>query len=144
VVELAYDELLWSAEFTFLLILCAILHGLVLAEAAARYRARGARRRIEAEQRASALLKEWLSPAQRAQYESNGHFDVTGCHNRKRYRIRSGRQMNIDEFDEHGKLVAVWCFVPERYVPAGDVMLAQKIALENDERAVLAVANRNQ
>ena len=35
-----------------------------------------------------------------------------------------------------------YCFVPEGTLPIGDVMLAQKIALETDERAALAVANR--
>ncbi|WP_246649579.1 hypothetical protein [Bradyrhizobium canariense] len=35
-----------------------------------------------------------------------------------------------------------WCFVLERALVAGDVMLAQKIALETDEAAVLALANR--
>jgi hypothetical protein len=33
-----------------------------------------------------------------------------------------------------------WCFVPNAYLVAGDVMLAQKIALETDERGALAVA----
>jgi hypothetical protein len=31
---------------------------------------------------------------------------------------------------------------PEGELPIGDVMLAQKIALENDEQATLALANR--
>ena len=35
-----------------------------------------------------------------------------------------------------------WCFVPERALAAGDVMLAQKIALETDEAAVLAVTRQ--
>jgi hypothetical protein len=33
-----------------------------------------------------------------------------------------------------------WCFVPKDNLVAGDVMLAQKIALETDERGALAVA----
>jgi hypothetical protein len=37
---------------------------------------------------------------------------------------------------------AAWCFGPEGELPIGDVMLAQKIALENDEQATLALANR--
>ena len=36
--------------------------------------------------------------------------------------------------------VSGWCFVPNTYLVADDVMLAQKIALETDERAALAVA----
>ena len=34
------------------------------------------------------------------------------------------------------------CFAPDGYLVPGDVMLAQKIALETDELATLAVANR--
>src|SRR5262249_44409539 len=45
----------------------------------------------EAEQKALDLLKQWLSSVQLAQYESTGHFDVTGCHSGKHYRIRHGR-----------------------------------------------------
>jgi hypothetical protein len=37
---------------------------------------------------------------------------------------------------------AAWCFGPEGELPIGDVMLAQKIALEKNERAALALANR--
>jgi hypothetical protein len=39
-------------------------------------------------------------------------------------------------------LAVVYCFGPEGELPIGDVMLAQKIALENNEQAVLALANR--
>jgi hypothetical protein len=35
-----------------------------------------------------------------------------------------------------------WCFVPSGHLVAGDVMLAQKIALETNERAALVVANK--
>jgi hypothetical protein len=35
-----------------------------------------------------------------------------------------------------------WCFVPGEHLVAGDVMLAQKIALETDERGALEKANR--
>jgi hypothetical protein len=138
-----YNDLLWSALFTLLVILGALLAGAILAEMAARYRVGAARRRSEAERRACALLMEWLSSAQLAQYQRTRGFEVRGSHSRKRYRIRSGRQMNIDELDDHGRRIAVWCFLPEKYVPVADVMLAQKIALENDEPAAMAVAIRN-
>ena len=94
------------------------------------------------EGKAFALLKQWLSPVQLAQYENNGCFEVTGCHSGKRYRIRRARQMNIDELDEEGARSAAWCFGPEGNLPIGDLMLAPKISLENDERTALAVANR--
>ena len=49
--------------------------------------------------------------------------------------------MNIDELDGEGSRVAVWCFGPTGNLPVGDNMLAQKIALETDEQAALAVVN---
>jgi hypothetical protein len=92
------------------------------------------------EARGFALLKDWLSPEQLAQYNANGYFDVIGCHSGKRYRIRHGTSMNVYEMDDYGRLRLGWCFVPKDALVAGDVMLAQKIALEANERAALTVA----
>jgi hypothetical protein len=96
----------------------------------------------EREARGLKLLKEWLSPEQLAQYDAKSYFDVTGCHSGKRYRISHGTSMNIHEIDGIGRPQFGWCFVPKGYLVAGDVMLAQKIALETDERGALAVANK--
>jgi hypothetical protein len=96
----------------------------------------------EREARGLKLLKEWLSPEQFAQYDAKSYFEVTGCHSGKQYRISHGTSMNIYELDGAGRPRVGWCFVPKGYLVAGDVMLAQKIALETDERGALAVANR--
>ncbi len=88
------------------------------------------------------LLTAWLSPEQLVQYNSHNYFEVTGCHTGKRYRIRHGIGTNVYELDDVGRPRAGWCFVPKDNLVAGDVMLAQKIALETDERGALAVANR--
>jgi len=96
----------------------------------------------EREARGLELLKEWLSPEQFAQYDANSYFEVTGCHSGKRYRISHGTSMNIHELDGAGRPRVGWCFAPKGHLVAGDVMLAQKIALETDERRALAVANR--
>ncbi|MGY8681824.1 hypothetical protein Q2941_29165 [Bradyrhizobium sp. UFLA05-153] len=94
------------------------------------------------EARARRLLREWLVPEQRAQFDAQGHFDVTGSHTGRRYRIRQGTMRNVLEIDEQGQAKMGWCFVPARALAAGDVMLAQKIALETDEMAVLSLANK--
>src|ERR1700682_529434 len=94
------------------------------------------------EARGFELLKQWLSPEQFAQYEAKSYFEVTGCHSGKRYRISHGTSMNIHELDGAGRPRVGWCFSPKGHLVAGDVMLAQKIALETDERRALAVANR--
>jgi hypothetical protein len=92
--------------------------------------------------RGTRLLRAWLSPKQLAQFDAKGHFDVIGCDSGKRYRIRHGASANVHELDEGGGFSVGCCFVPEGCLVAGDVMLAQKIALETDERRALAIANR--
>jgi hypothetical protein len=96
----------------------------------------------ERDARGIELLKQWLSPEQSALYDAKSYFDVTGCHSGKRYRISYGTSMNIHELDGAGCPCVGWCFVPKGHLVAGDIMLAQKIALETDERGALAVANR--
>jgi len=92
------------------------------------------------EARGIKLLRDWLSPEQLAQYDRFGYFDVTGCDSGKRYRIRHGTGTNIYEMDEAGQTRTGWCFVPDGYLVAADVVLAQKIALETDELGALMVA----
>lgn len=83
-----------------------------------------------------------LSPEQRASYEKNNYFDVKGGSSGKTYRIRHGRQMNIEQLDAKGSRVCGWCFLPQGGLVAGDCMLAQKTALELFETEALKVANR--
>jgi hypothetical protein len=98
--------------------------------------------RRRAQLRALALLKQWLSSAQRGQYQREGHFDVVGSASGIRYRIHHGTQFNVEELDADGVGIAALCFAPEGSLAAGDVMLAQKIALETNEVAAIGVANR--
>jgi hypothetical protein len=49
--------------------------------------------------------------------------------------------MNVQQLDESGRCIMRWCFMPKGELVRGDVLLAQKIALETMERKVLAVAN---
>jgi hypothetical protein len=93
------------------------------------------------EQRGLKLLREWLSPEQLAQYDAHKYFEVIGCHTGKRYRIHHGNGTNVVELDDAAMPRTGWCFVPNDHLVAGDVMLAQKIALETDERGALAAAN---
>jgi hypothetical protein len=97
--------------------------------------------RAAANSKSLALLKEWLSPDQLAQYEKSGFFDVTGSLSGRRYRIREGRQQNVYRLENEREMHGL-CFVPdpEQTRTIGDVMLAQKIALETDEVAALEVA----
>jgi hypothetical protein len=92
--------------------------------------------------RARRLLREWLSPAQLAQFDADGYFDVIGSETRRRYRIHEGTASNVFEIDEEGRATAGWCFVSMRPLARCDVMLAQKIALETGELNVLSFANK--
>jgi hypothetical protein len=87
------------------------------------------------------LLRSWLSSKQRVQFDTKGYFDVVGCDTGRRYRIRRGTSANVHEIDEYSRLGTGRCFVPPGGLPHGDVMLAQKFALETDEARALKVAN---
>lgn len=95
----------------------------------------------EAQERGLRLLKDNLTPEQRQSYETNRYFDVKGGESGTTYRIRHGRQMNIDVLDEKGKRRNGLCFLPVGGLVAGDCMLAQKTALELYESEALKVAN---
>ena len=88
------------------------------------------------------LMRRWLSPDQRAEFDDTGTFEVVGCDSGKRYRIYRGTAQNVFEVDDSGELKLGFCFTPYGNLVAGDAMLAQKIALETDESSALAVANR--
>lgn len=96
----------------------------------------------EAQERGMALLKDNLTPAQLHQYEAYKHFEVIGCDTGTRYRIRHGRQMNIDVLNKYGNRNHGICFLPTGNLVAGDCMIDQKIALETMESEALRIANR--
>jgi len=105
---------------------------------------RGRRQAVEGLRRVRGitLLGEWLSPEQRAQFDAFRYFDVIGGDTGRRYRIRHGTATNVHEIDTEGRPIMGWCFIPLGSLVAGDVMLAQKIALETNERAAIDIANR--
>jgi hypothetical protein len=94
------------------------------------------------EARGRRLLRRWLSAEQLAQFDARNFFDVIGCHTATRYRIYYANVANVEELDKAGRSITRYCFAPKGHLVPGDVMLAQKIALETDELAALAVANR--
>src|SRR2546429_6671673 len=95
-----------------------------------RYTTRWCRARTEAEKCSHQLLVGNLSPSQCEQYRTHGYFEVVGRDTGTRYRIHHGYQMNVEELDPRGRHIRWLCFLPEGRIPVGDVMLAQKIALE--------------
>ena len=101
------------------------------------------RSHLHSEERSQGLLRQWLSPDQAEQYDKFQLFEVVGSDTGTRYRIRLGTTMNVEEIAANGRIARRWCFAPEGAPAAGDVMLAQKIALETFELDALAVANHD-
>lgn len=89
------------------------------------------------------LLKDNLSAAQREQYERCNYFEVIGGTTGRRYRIRHGYQLNVEHLDDIGRRIRMLCFMPVGRLAVGDVMLAQKIALELFELDAVRIANKS-
>jgi hypothetical protein len=90
--------------------------------------------RAAAEEKGFQLLQSWLSPEQSKQWNTLSEFKVVGSQTGTRYRIRRGKVMNVHELDRSGNIAAHWCFAPKGDLAMGDILLAQKIALETMER----------
>jgi hypothetical protein len=95
----------------------------------------------QANGRSFRLLINNLSAAQRHQFDQHNYFDVVGSKSGARYRIRHGHMMNVERIDKNGRRLVKLCFAPRGRLPVGDIMLAQKIALELFEPDAISVAN---
>ena len=88
------------------------------------------------------LLKANLTPSQLTEFLTYRRFDVVGGMTGRTYRIRFAGVMNVQELDQQGRCVQRLCFLPEGQLVDGDVVLAQKVALETFEGEVLVIANK--
>jgi hypothetical protein len=95
-----------------------------------------------ANERGTDLLMENLRASQRDQYRIQQNFDVIGGESGKRYRIWRRLHQNIEELDAADRRVCIWCFQPSGALVLGDVLLAQKNALELFESDAIMIANR--
>ena len=96
--------------------------------------------RSREERRGLRLMQDWLSPAQRQQFQRFGYFDVVGCTSGTVYRIyHSLTAPNVYEINDVGRCKKAVCFAPIGPLVKGNVMLA--LALETDEQSAPAVAN---
>jgi hypothetical protein len=102
---------------------------------------RRSRSRASAKRKSIALLRSWLTPEQLDEWDRRKQFEVIGGDTGARYRITHGSVMNVHQLDHTGRPFARWCFRPEGKLAIGDVLRAQKIALESMERRALALAN---
>jgi hypothetical protein len=90
--------------------------------------------------RSLALLVDHLNPEQRAEFEKSGVIRVVGSDTGRRYAIRVGGSSNVFECRKDGEYIKTYCFLPTGNLPIGDVLLAQKLALELYESEALGVA----
>jgi len=98
--------------------------------------------RETAEHRSIRLLRAHLNALQRRQFDEHSWFDVVGGQSGRRYRVYRAYVTNVQEVGTDGACVQVFCFSPCGHLPLGDVLLAQKVALEVFEGDALAVACR--
>ena len=96
-----------------------------------------------AQQRAHRLLIANLTDAQLSQLKQFAFFEVVGGATGARYRIHDAPSINVEQMDQDNRPVTRWCFLPEGELARGDVLLAQKIALELFEREALRIAHRH-
>jgi len=96
------------------------------------------REELAAKDKAIVLLKSCLTLQQIEEYEQKScfHLHVGG----KVYRIEKGSHGNVKLMDKDGKVKRSFCVQP-RGVPEGDVLLAQKLLLETDEKRFYELAN---
>jgi hypothetical protein len=130
--------MIYLVSFAVPAIIILILLPLVVADSRSGWRGQA---RAQAEERGFALLQAWLGAKQAEQWASERAFEVLGCDTGTRYRITCGTAMNVHQLDQAGQRVARWCFVPKGDLVTGDILLAQKIALETMESQTLELAN---
>jgi len=93
--------------------------------------------RSAAELHARQLLRRMLSPTQRETFELYGYFAVEVAR-RGTFWILPSPFFNV----LHAETGNCYCAIPITPVPLSDLMLAQKLLLENDPGSFFAVANR--
>lgn len=99
------------------------------------------RQEAEALQRAEDLLVMHLNAQQLKDWQREKFFDVFS-QSGKRFRIRNFGSLNVEEYNEEGRLVMRHCIVPHRIrVPLPDQLLAQKFMLECHETDFMQIAN---
>ena len=87
--------------------------------------------KARAEKRALSLLLNLLNQEQRHEFQTDGHFRVTGGSSGNRYRIRSDSTVNIDVLSKDGTVRYYLCGRPTGDIPMYDVMAGQLLYLHN-------------
>jgi hypothetical protein len=96
--------------------------------------------RIAAERRASALLREVLTPAQFQQLQRHGYVEVASPTVPTRvYRVPGAG--GLVRVYEQGHAIMDLCLQPIETLPEGDVVVMHKLMIEGNEQEYLSKAN---
>jgi hypothetical protein len=82
--------------------------------------------------KALALLMSILSKAQQDEYIKEGRVTIKSPSGRL-YRVRKGRQLNIEEINFLGIKVCTWCIHPSMVLPPEDNMVSQILTIRFNE-----------
>lgn len=95
-----------------------------------------------ADEKAEALLDEHLSPYQRLEWRTSnrGQFRVRGAATGNLYEVNVGDGFYLLD-KTTGERLRSYCFHPEEWLPAADVALSTKFALEDEELEIEALEN---
>ena len=93
-----------------------------------------------AKQKAEALLLEHLTDEQERAWREERAIFVTS-QSGKRFKIKDGRAHNIFELGPDNVPIREYCVHVQPDIPNADNVLAQKLALEHNEDALLRLAN---
>lgn len=98
-----------------------------------------AKEKEEAKEKALKLLMDNLNQRQIEAFERDECIPVDAPSGNK-YRIKKGRQVNIEALDADGNVTHKLCAHPDVNCPDYDTMLAQKLMLERCEEQFLGIA----
>ena len=94
---------------------------------------------IAAEQRAKTLLLDSLNVDQKEYWQKKSYFMAQGNVTGMWYKIKPGREGNIEDGKGHG-----YCITAQGFLPMSDIVLSQKLLIEGDENTFLATARKSQ
>lgn len=91
-------------------------------------------RELEAERTAKRILWDSLSDMQRQEFSEGLTFTVIGGVTGRKYTINFGAVSNVQSGERR------YCAIPKGKLPMGDILLAQKLAIEANEELYLRTA----
>lgn len=93
---------------------------------------------LAAEKRAKVLLLDSLNEEQKEYWVKKNYFMAQGHVTGMWYKIKPGREGNIEDGKGAG-----YCITAKGFLPMSDIVLSQKLLIEGDENTFLAIARKS-